>query len=213
MMPTCMHVWPFVIHTAGITASIGWRFPFAVVAIPGILSGVLVLLVPEPTRGAKEHRSPPLQQQQGTGRYADAGHSYGKEHTRVYVGHTKKKSDSACHSNEKKDESSHVHGDETRSKANASCTDGCASVCDTRSDLETRAVYHEMPEAPNTRSVSTCVSAVFTVPCNILIFVQGIFGCISWSALTTYLHDFLAEEGGLTIHNATYVVRGMCACV
>jgi MFS family permease len=44
-----------------LAASYGWRFPFFVACVPGLLLGALALLIPEPQRGAAE--SSPMPQQ------------------------------------------------------------------------------------------------------------------------------------------------------
>jgi len=46
---------------------------------------------------------------------------------------------------------------------------------------------------------------VFKIPTNCLIFIQGVFGCVPWSVINTYLCDFLHEDKGLSIQVATAI--------
>jgi len=41
---------------------------------------------------------------------------------------------------------------------------------------------------------------------NLLIFLQAGFGCVPWGIISAYLNDYLAQEGGLEVLNATYVI-------
>ncbi|KAL3148730.1 hypothetical protein ABBQ38_014141 [Trebouxia sp. C0009 RCD-2024] len=48
-------------------------------------------------------------------------------------------------------------------------------------------------------------TALLRVPTNLLIFIQGLFGCLPWGVLLTYLTDYLAQNKGLSVPTATLV--------
>ena len=50
---------------------------------------------------------------------------------------------------------------------------------------------------------------LFKIKTNLLIFIQGIPGCIPWGVFFIYLNDFLAQEKGFSVEVATLVVMGM----
>jgi len=50
------------------------------------------------------------------------------------------------------------------------------------------------------------VRRIFAVRTNAVIFLQGLFGTIPWSVITVFLSDYLAQEKGLTIPQATFLV-------
>lgn len=41
--------------------------------------------------------------------------------------------------------------------------------------------------------------------------MQGLFGCLPWGMLLTFLNDYLSQNKGLTVPTAT-AVRGQCPC-
>jgi hypothetical protein len=43
------------------------------------------------------------------------------------------------------------------------------------------------------------------IPTNILIIGQGLFGCLPWGMLLTFLNDYLAQNKGLGVSTATLV--------
>ncbi|EKX53604.1 hypothetical protein GUITHDRAFT_64114 [Guillardia theta CCMP2712] len=47
---------------------------------------------------------------------------------------------------------------------------------------------------------------IFTVPTNIIIFLQGIPGCLPWAVTITFLNDYLAQEKKMTVEHSTIVV-------
>lgn len=47
--------------------------------------------------------------------------------------------------------------------------------------------------------------ALLRVPTNLLVFIQGLFGCLPWGVLLTYLTDYLAQNKGLSVPTATVV--------
>mmetsp|Transcript_3733 Transcript_3733/g.16349 ORF Transcript_3733/g.16349 Transcript_3733/m.16349 type:complete len:255 (+) Transcript_3733:567-1331(+) len=47
---------------------------------------------------------------------------------------------------------------------------------------------------------------ILRIRSNVLIFLQAGFGCVPWGIITAYLNDYLAQEGGLEVLNATYVI-------
>ena len=50
------------------------------------------------------------------------------------------------------------------------------------------------------------VRELFTIPSNLLGFVQGIPGCVPWGVIISYFNDYLAQEKGLTVQEATEVM-------
>lgn len=53
--------------------------------------------------------------------------------------------------------------------------------------------------------------AVFQIPTNCLIFIQGIFGCVPWSVLNTFLADYLHTDRGLSEGGAAAVLGAFSA--
>ncbi len=47
--------------------------------------------------------------------------------------------------------------------------------------------------------------ALLRVPTNMYVFIQGLFGCLPWGVLLTYLTDYLAQDKGLSVPTATVV--------
>lgn len=47
--------------------------------------------------------------------------------------------------------------------------------------------------------------ALLRVPTNLFVFIQGLFGCLPWGVLLTYLTDYLAQNKGLSVPTATVV--------
>eukprot|EP00668_Euglena_longa_P042307 GGOE01055903.1.p1 GENE.GGOE01055903.1~~GGOE01055903.1.p1 ORF type:complete len:535 (-),score=165.26 GGOE01055903.1:132-1736(-) len=116
----------------------GWQLPFLVVAVPGLLTAVLVLFLPEPIRGRHEEAF--------------------------------------------------------------------------RSQFEMQAVAEEGEEGavlPFTYRQKVTVAkalALFTVPSNVLGFLQGVPGCIPWGVVYAYFNDFLAQEKGMSVQAATQLM-------
>ena len=54
--------------------------------------------------------------------------------------------------------------------------------------------------------------ALLRVPTNLLVFIQGMFGCLPWGVLLTYLTDYLAQNKGLSVPTATIVRPCYVAC-
>ncbi|MCG8417123.1 MAG: MFS transporter [Proteobacteria bacterium] len=48
--------------------------------------------------------------------------------------------------------------------------------------------------------------ALFRVPSNLLIFLQGALGTVPWGVFFVYLNDFLAQEKGYSVRSATAIV-------
>ena len=47
--------------------------------------------------------------------------------------------------------------------------------------------------------------ALLQVRTNMFVFIQGLFGCLPWGVLLTYLTDYLAQNKGLSVPTATMV--------
>ena len=47
--------------------------------------------------------------------------------------------------------------------------------------------------------------ALLRVRTNLFVFIQGLFGCLPWGVLLTYLTDYLAQNKGLSVPTATMV--------
>jgi len=120
-------------YVAGLLGPVrGWRFPFLIVALPGMVAAGLVLLLPDPVRGRHEEAF--------RERFEAAQTGEGEEF-----------------------------------------------------QYQSRVTWHK-------------VATIFTVPCNVLGFVQGIPGCIPWGVIYAYFNDFLAQEKGMAIQDATAVM-------
>lgn len=109
-------------------SSIGWRWPFVIVAVPSIaLATVMLLTTEEPPRGATEQA---LQ-----GQYKD-GEGF---------------------------------------------------------------VYDE-------KITWTKLRHMLCIPTNVLAILQGLFGCLPWGMLLTFLNDFLSQNKGLSVPTATAII-------
>ena len=51
--------------------------------------------------------------------------------------------------------------------------------------------------------------AIFLVPSNLLVFGQGMCGCVPWAVIGTFLNDFLAQDRGMGEHNSTLVLTSL----
>ena len=52
----------------------------------------------------------------------------------------------------------------------------------------------------------TKVWRLLRIPTNVLVISQGLFGCLPWGMLLTFLNDYLAQDRGLSVATATVVV-------
>ena len=50
---------------------------------------------------------------------------------------------------------------------------------------------------------------LLTIKTNVYAIGQGLFGCLPWGMLLTFLNDYLAQEKGLTVSSATSIVLGI----
>ena len=46
------------------------------------------------------------------------------------------------------------------------------------------------------------------IPTNVFVILQGLFGCLPWGMILTFLNDYLAQNKGLSVPTATTVGRG-----
>jgi predicted MFS family arabinose efflux permease len=46
---------------------------------------------------------------------------------------------------------------------------------------------------------------LFAIPTNVLLIIQGFFGCLPWGMLLTFFNDFLSQNKGLGVQAATMV--------
>lgn len=53
---------------------------------------------------------------------------------------------------------------------------------------------------------------LFTIRTNVLVIGQGLFGCLPWGMLLTFLNDFLSQDKGLKVQTATAVRRNSACC-
>lgn len=53
------------------------------------------------------------------------------------------------------------------------------------------------------------IKRLFTIRTNIYSIGQGLFGCLPWGMLLTFLNDYLAQEKGLSIPSSTSLVLGI----
>ncbi|MEM9489236.1 MAG: MFS transporter, partial [Myxococcota bacterium] len=53
--------------------------------------------------------------------------------------------------------------------------------------------------------------AMFRIPSNLLVFVQGAFGTVPWGVFFVYLNDYFAQDKGFGVEKATAVVLGIGA--
>lgn len=55
------------------------------------------------------------------------------------------------------------------------------------------------------------MKTLFTIRTNVYAIGQGLFGCLPWGMLLTFLNDYLAQEKGLSISSSTSLVLGIGA--
>ena len=65
--------------------------------------------------------------------------------------------------------------------------------------------------APALQSSCAKLRVLLTTPTVILVYMQGVPGCIPWGVINVYLNDFMSQQRGLTVPQATslLVVFGM----
>lgn len=59
----------------------------------------------------------------------------------------------------------------------------------------------------------TLYKEIFRIKTNILVFIQGIPGCVPWGVFFIFLNDYLAQNKGFTVESATLIVMAAGAFV
>ncbi|KAI7844379.1 hypothetical protein COHA_002177 [Chlorella ohadii] len=72
---------------------------------------------------------------------------------------------------------------------------------------ETAAVSHEHSLfSYNEQLTWRKLGRLLLIPTNVLVISQGLFGCLPWGMILTYLNDYLSQNKGLRIQTATLVL-------
>jgi predicted MFS family arabinose efflux permease len=50
------------------------------------------------------------------------------------------------------------------------------------------------------------VGKLIRIPTNVLLILQGVFGCLPWGMLLTFMNDYLAQNKGLSVGTATLIM-------
>ncbi len=193
----------------------GWRLPFLLVSIPAIICGNLVVLtVKEPLRGSQEQAVRAM-----------------KQESRASSGQTSRDV-AEDHSNKNTDEEMVVNGCKRSSMSQSyqSLQHSASSLevklnerqtCDQNlSDEEQAAAAqhsHELTNVEGDGAVALAAAAadyseriewrklvaLFRTPSVVLIFVQGLPGCLPWGMVYVFLNDYLSSDRGMSVQAAT----------
>lgn len=52
-------------------------------------------------------------------------------------------------------------------------------------------------------------AGIFLVRTNVLVFSQGVFGCLPWAVVVTFLNDYLHMDKGMSVQESTFVLTAL----
>lgn len=166
--------------------SYGWRLPFILIAVPAMICALLVYFtVEEPERGSQERVVKELEE------------SSSEIINPIMLNRLEDESEKIRQKEEQKDH-----------------------VMDGEEDISSVYLlnYHAISEktyTPATSSSGSYTSSlttmeklkiIFSTPSIDLIFLQGLPGCLPWGVILIFMNDFLSNEGGLSVREATLLV-------
>ena len=83
---------------------------------------------------------------------------------------------------------------------------GVHNVFDTKSDGAVGLDINETGNRASQMSQRELLSRIFQIKSNVLLFAQCIPGSVPWGVLFVFLNDFLAQEKGLSVEQATGMI-------
>ena len=174
----------------------GWRLPFVIIAIPAIFFGILVLFtVQDPARGASEEAVLSYLEQRGV---VDPAHDSSNE--RNSNSNDRKKQNgkvNVIHSMDSPTGSGGMQDPIVSPKDNG---DESAIGKDRSNSRSTELqVYTERIEWSKVKNL-------FKTRTVVLVYLQGIPGCVPWGLMFVYMNDYLSQDRGMTVENATIAV-------
>ena len=171
----------------------GWRLPFLIIAIPAIILGILVLLtVKDPARGASEQAVISYMQQKGIGIAGGGGCDEGSLHGNSVSTQSKKVS----YGKDNPNEWNNGMGEPIVDQENNNDDDRKDNSNSRSHELE---VYSEKIDWSK-------VKHLFKTRTVVLVYLQGIPGCVPWGLMFVYMNDYLSQDRGMTVQNATIAV-------
>jgi predicted MFS family arabinose efflux permease len=183
--------------TVGQPDALGWRAPFVIAAVPALaLNFLMVLLCPEPPRGAFEKMA--LQEQQRRRLEARGVVGSGVDGVGVEGRRQRQRAAAGRGGNDK--------------RAAATTTTPAAPTATTPTPPAPKPKKHPLrhlnPQrlSQALRSAALSTRQVLRVPSNALVVLQGLPGCLPWGVMLTYMNDFLAKQKGLSVREATMVL-------
>ena len=195
---------------AGIIGSeMGWRISYLIIAVPAILNILLFMCIAvEPRRGEQEHAVLILREQ----------HQQTRDTCGIQSNVVVHQSILQTESNEvPKQSASIVTNGKTRldkDSNGSSLTAGNSAVCNGNSLTADNSAVCNGITYNNTSVVEDIqynesitwdkVCLLLHTPTIVLIYIQGIPGCIPWGMVYVYLNDYLSHNQHLTIIHATY---------
>ncbi len=188
----------------------GWRSPFLVVSLPALFVGLLVMFtVKDPERGASEiarfnvsqehqlqHQSPLQEQQQQQ-----------QQHDSKALYNEKNNNDSDDSGIELQPSQSLYSVESFNSEAN-SLSDNRSTPSEDNSNKKSMTCrtflswLNPKSYAPHLRTTKE----LFQTKTVILTLIQGAPGCVPWGIVNTFLNDYLSEDCGLSVQEATAVI-------
>jgi predicted MFS family arabinose efflux permease len=187
----------------------GWHLPFLLVSIPALLCALLVFTtVEEPRRGDQEQEVINLRRQNDCSTCDEQGNYQQRDQLE---GNNQMKGSTICC--QKVESTTTLSADTIRSpltsifdEAIDSNTTGTVSlppnttthvvVDDQSIVLLDSSEYNEKIECKKvTRLFSTCSA--------LIIFIQGLPGCLPWGMIFVFLNDYLSEDRGMSVEGAT----------
>lgn len=181
---------------AGIVGpDLGWRVPFIMVAVPAIICALLVFFtVREPKRGDQEHALKKLREK---------SKKDGKESPdNVITTVTEKNINKKYNYTEINNIESPVYNAVLSNEESKKGLDQEFLDDDDDEVLSVESIqYSEQIECHK-------VVQLFRTASVVIVFIQGLPGCLPWGMIYVFLNDYFSEDRGMTVQNATATLTG-----
>ena len=181
----------------------GWHLPFLLVSIPALICALLVFTtVEEPRRGDQEQEVINLRRQNEHSICDEQGNYQQQDQLECMKGST-----ICC----QKVESTTVSADTIRSPltsifdetiSNTGTTTPSPSNTTTRIVDDNSIVLIDSSEY-NEKIECKKVARLFSTCSALIIFIQGLPGCLPWGMIYVFLNDYLSEDRGMSVEGAT----------
>lgn len=174
-------------------SSIGWRTPFMAVSIPTFIIAALLMMCKEPVRGSQEAA---VQNKETVSNLAL------EEQDVKFIESNKGNQDGEVVGNPAISTSA---GPTARGRERvASVSDNGSGSLDGSHDGSRRGSRKNSLIIVKTEAQRIC--AALKIRSNMLLFLQGLPGCIPWGVVTAFANSFLSENKGISIVKATAIL-------